>query len=128
MKIKDHLDSFEEHKEIIDLVVSIRGLEKSQRTIGLHSSRAIVELLSAYLHEKNLITLGTQLNHRWFKSKSVSEKLPNFPKKEIIINNMMNLENLSEDLAYGSPKSIELIKKNLLLLNKINEQIQELRK
>jgi len=83
MKIENHLDSYKEHKEtIFDWALKVKGIKNSQRVIGLHASRAIIDLLSVYLLKRNLIDPGTQINHRWFKSKKVMEKLPEFEKKE----------------------------------------------
>jgi hypothetical protein len=53
MKEEDHLKAFQEYKDnIFSWALEIRGLEKSQRTVALNASRAMVELLSAYLHRK----------------------------------------------------------------------------
>jgi hypothetical protein len=60
---------------------------------------------------------GFQLNHRWFKSEKVSEKLPDFKNKSELLKNMIALENLSEALAYGAPKSKENIKEIIWLFN-----------
>ncbi len=77
MKEEDHLKAFQEYKDnIFSWALEICGLEKSQRTVALNASRAMVELLCAYLHRKKLVDEGFQLNHRWFKSEKVSEKLP----------------------------------------------------
>lgn len=128
MKIEDHLAAFKEHKEtIFDWALKVKGLKNSQRTIGLHISRAIVDLLSAYLHETNKIDLGFQINHRWFKSKNVSERLPDFKDKEKIIKDIIRLELLSEDLSYGAPEHIEKIKEAITLFKKLEEEINKLR-
>lgn len=118
MKEEDHLKAYQEYKDnIFSWALEIRGLEKSQRTVGLNSSRAIVELLSVYLHRKKLVDEGFQLNHRWFKSEKVSEKLPDFKNKSELLKNMIALENSSEALAYGAPKSKENIKEIIWLFN-----------
>jgi hypothetical protein len=118
MKEEDHLKAYQEYRDnIFSWALEIRGLEKSQRTVGLNSSRAIVELLSVYLHRKKLVDEGFQLNHRWFKSEKVSEKLPDFKNKSELLKNMIALENSSEALAYGAPKSKENIKEIIWLFN-----------
>ncbi len=56
MKEEDHWKAYQEYKDnIFSWALEIRGLEKSQRTIGLNASRAMVELISVYLHRKNLV-------------------------------------------------------------------------
>lgn len=128
MKLTDHLESYKEHKEtIFDWGIKVKGIKNSQRIIGLHISRAIVELLSTYLHETNKIDQGFQINHRWFKSEKVKEKLPEFKDKNNIIKCMVELELAAEDLSYGAPKTPEKIKDVINLFNKIEENINKLR-
>ena len=46
MKKEHHIESFKEHKEtIFDWALKIKGLKASQRIIGTHASRAIVDFL-----------------------------------------------------------------------------------
>ena len=82
MKIAEHQESFEEHKEtIFRWALEVKGIDKSQRIIGLHASRAILDLLSIYLLKKGKMSPGKQINHRWFKSGKVSDKLPDFKQR-----------------------------------------------
>jgi len=125
MKIENHVESYKEHKEtIFDWALKIKGIKNSQRIIGMHASRAMVDLLAAYLLRKNLISSGLQLNHRWFKSSSILERLPDFEGKEEICGEMMKLELLCEDLTYGAPKPEEKIKEAIILFNKIEAMLK----
>ncbi len=90
MKTEDHIKAYKEHRDNLNWAID-RGIEKSQRTIGLHTSRAIIELLSAYLHKISSIEIGFQINHRWFKSEKVFDRFPDFPEKESIINKLVLL-------------------------------------
>ncbi len=127
MKIEEHIKAFEEHKRtIFRWAVEVLGAENSQRIIGLHASRGITELLSAALHKKSLIDHGFQLNHRWFKSKKVSERLPEFLNKPLIVNKMIELETLSEELAYGTQKSPKEIEKCVNLFKELEKIIKGL--
>ncbi len=120
MKEEDHLKAFEEYKDnIFSWALEIRGLEKSQRTVALNASRAMVELLSAYLHRKRLIDEGFQLDHRRFKSEKVAEKLSDFKNRDAILKKMVALANTSEILAYGAPKPKENIKEIIVVFNEI---------
>lgn len=125
MKEEEHLKAFNEHRAAIDWAIS-RGTEKSQRIIGTHASRGIVELISAYLHRINRITPGFQINHRWFKSGDVSSRLPEFPKKSIIISKISELENKSEMLTYGSQRAESEINSTIQLFNEIENLIRGL--
>ena len=125
MKIENHLESYKEHKEtIFDWALKIKGLENLQRVVGTHDSRAMVDLLAAYLLKKGLIDAGTQINHRWFKSSRIMEKLPEFENKKEICEDMIKLELLCEDLTYGSPKPEEKIKEAILLFNKLESKLK----
>lgn len=125
MKIENHLESYKEHKEtIFDWALKIKGLKNSQRVIGLHASRGIIDLLMVYLLTKKIIDSGIMINHRWFKSKSVLERLPEFENKKEICEEIIKLELLCEDLSYGAPKSEEKIKEALLLFNKIEDKLK----
>src|SRR3989344_8345329 len=125
MKIENHLESYKEHREtIFGWALKVKGLKNSQRVIGLHASRGIVDLLMVYLLKKSVIDSGTMINHRWFKSKSVLERLPEFENKEEICNEIIRLEILCEDLTYGAPKSEEKIKEAIILFNKLEERLK----
>jgi hypothetical protein len=125
MRIENHLESYKEHKEtIFDWALKVKGLKNSQRVIGLHASRGIVDLLMVYLLKKGIIDSGTMINHRWFKSKSVLERLPEFENKEKICSEIIKLEILCEDLTYGTPKTEEKIKEAILLFNKLEEKLK----
>ena len=126
MKIENHIESFNEHKEtIFDWAVKVKGIKNSQRVIGLHASRAIIDLLSIYLIKRNLISTGMKINHRWFKSEKVNENLPEFEKKEEICSQITKLELLCEDLTYGAPKTEEKINEALELFNKLEGELNE---
>src|SRR3989344_3099873 len=129
MKIENHLNSFSEHREtIFEWGVRVKGIKNSQRVIGLHCPRAIIDLLSAYLLETSKIDVSTHLNHRWFKAKNAGDRIPEFPNKNKIISMIRELELLCENLAYGSPQSEEKIKKALELFNSIEKEIMQIRK
>ena len=129
MNVSGHLAAFEERKEtIFRWAVEVRGIENSQRIIGDNASRAITELLSAYLHQQHLVEEGFQLNHAWFKSPNVSEKLPIFSQDKIIVPKMMELEMLCEKLSYGAPKPTEMVRKVLHLFTELEQVIKTMLK
>ncbi len=125
MKKEDHLKAYKEHRDTINWAID-RGIVNSQRIIGTHTSRAIIELFSAFLHKINAIEIGFQINHRWFKSKKVSEKFTDFPEKNIIIKKLIDLELKSENLTYGSQKAEKEIKDILILFNETEKIILNL--
>lgn len=116
MKPELHIHAFEERREtVFKWGVEVRGIENSQHIIGDNASKAIVELLSAYLHQCQLVEDGFQLNHAWFKSDKVFHRLPEFEGKDTLVNKMIAMEKLCEKLAYGSPKPREKLEEVLRL-------------
>ncbi|MBI3034926.1 hypothetical protein HYY71_01255 [Candidatus Woesearchaeota archaeon] len=127
MKIKEHEESFNEHKEtIFRWALEVKGIENSQRIIGLHTSRAIIDLLSIHLLKKEKISPGKQINHRWFKSLRASGKIPNFPNKKQIVEKIVELELLCEKLTYGSKRPETEAKKALDLFHELESKIRGL--
>ncbi len=127
MRIEEHLAAYQEHRDsIFKWSLEIQGLEKSQRTIGLNASRGIIELLAIFLHKHKLIDEGFQLNHRWFKSAHVAKRLPEFKDKKRILNELVALENLCENLAYGTQKPVEATKKAVESFKALEANIQRL--
>lgn len=125
MKEEEHYKAYQEHREaIFKWALEIRGLGKSQRIVGTHASRAIVELLSMSLHKKKLVDEGFQLNHRWFKTEKVADRLPEFKNKVEIVKGMVALENSSETLSYGAPRPVESTKRVVELFNELEEKIK----
>ena len=127
MKPESHLEAFEERKEtIFKWAVEVRGIERSQRIIGDNASKAITELLSAYLHKAKKVEEGFQLNHSWFKSLTVKGRMPEFEHKAKIVSKMVELEKLCEKLSYGAPKPIEKAKGALHLFQELESWIKEM--
>jgi hypothetical protein len=125
MKLESHLESYREHREtIFDWAIKVKGLKDSRRTIGTHASRAIVDLFAVYLLKRNLIDSGVQLNHRWFKSKKVMERFPEFDGKEEIILKMIELELICEDLTYGTPKPESVIKEAVEIFRELEDRLK----
>ena len=127
MKQEEHEESFKEHREtIFRWALEVKGMENSQRIIGLHASRAIIDLLSIYLLKKGKISPGKQINHRWFKSLKVYDKIPDFLNKKQIIGKIVELELLCEKLTYGSKRPETEVKTALELFNELENKIEEL--
>lgn len=127
MKEEAHEEAFEVHKRtIFRWALEIEGLEKSQRIIGLHASRGIMELFSLFLHRKKLVNEGFQLNHRWFKSNKVFDKIPEFEHKKEILDKMIRLENLCEILSYGKERSVKELEEIIVLFKELEETLKKI--
>ena len=120
MKIEEHEKAYEEHLENVKRIID-EGLEENQRNLGYNISQGSVELFSIFLHKLHLIQgSGDQLDHRVFRSKSLSEKkLPSeFPSKKEILDIMKKIEEERNALCYGSRKNKERIEKAVKKNNK----------
>lgn len=127
MKLKTHEEAFEVHKKaIFTWALEIEGIEKAQRIVGVHASRGIVELLSLFLHKKELVKSGLQLNHRWFKSEKILQKLPDFINKREVVRKMVQLENLCEILSYGKKRPVSETEKAIQLFKELEEDIKKI--
>lgn len=127
MKLDTHKEAFEIHKRaIFNWALEVEGLEKSQRIIGLHATRGVIELFSFFLHKKKLVSEGFQLNHSWFKSPKVVDRLPNFDNKKEIVEKIIKLENLCENLSYGKKRPINEIEEVIKLFKELEELINNL--
>lgn len=127
MKHESHLKAFEERKEtILKWALEVKGIDKAQRSIGDNASKAIVELLSAYLHKNKKVEDGFQLNHAWFKSRKVHERLPDFPNKMTIVDRMIKLELLCEKLSYGAQKPVEKSQEAINLFRDLEAEITKI--
>ena len=125
MKEEEHFNAYSEHRSVIDWAID-KGVEQSQRTIAMHASRGAVELLSLFLHKAKKIEQGFQINHRWFKSPQVGKRLPEFEEKERIVPKLVKLENLCENLTYGSQKPAREIKEVVELFNEVEKLLKGL--
>ncbi len=125
MKLEYHKQAFDERKEtIFKWGIEVRGIENSQRIIGDNASKAVCELLSAYLLKERIVESGFQLNHSWFKSEKIMLRLPDFQNKKEIVSKMVELEKLCEQLSYGSPKSIDNLEQALALFRELEEKLR----
>lgn len=120
MNPETHEEAFEVHKRtIFSWALETEGIDKAQRIVGLHAARGIIELLSTFLHKKGLIKAGAQLNHSWFKSEKVMNKLPDFENKIEIIQKLVKLENLCEVLTYGKKQPLSETENAIALFNEL---------
>lgn len=127
MKTETHEEAFEVHrKAIFSWGLEIEGIENAQRIIGLHAARGIMELLSLFFHKKKIVSPGFQLNHSWFKSEKVVDKLPDFPNKKEIVEKLVKLENLCEVLTYGKKKPVSETEKAVKLFEELEASIKKI--
>jgi len=91
--------------------IATRGIENSQRIIGDNTSKAVCELLSAYLHKKELIEEIYDQDKGCVKIKKTSSEV-----KEEILCVGKPVRNILE-LLYFFPESIDLKKEKWMEFN-----------
>ncbi|MBI5066515.1 hypothetical protein HZA97_09885 [Candidatus Woesearchaeota archaeon] len=108
-KIKEHLQELKDAKTL--------GIENRPATIGFHTSACSIDLLELYLHKVNLLEIGAQIKHDWFKRPKPGQKIIplverklkiNFLNKEKILEFLYYLEEKRNKLIYGSSTKIEI--------------------
>jgi len=127
----------EEHKKIVkefldDINEKIKAdlLVERQKIIGFSASEAAVNLLAVFLHKKNVIEPGLNVNHRYFSSLKMAENTFNidFPNKSKILNLLVNQESYRNKLCYGKEKEADIVNsavKNLFELKNLIESEME---
>jgi len=126
------MTSPEEHKKNIkqfleDINEKIRAglLLERQKIIGFASSEAAANLLEYYLHKKNVVSSGFQVNHNFFSSTQRAQHFLDFEfsHKEELISLMIKQEEFRDFLCYGKEKRIEKIEEAISNVNRIKKII-----
>lgn len=128
------MTSLQEHKNNIkhlfdDINEKIRAhlLVERQKIIGFVASEAATNLLEYYLHKKEVISSGFQVNHNHFASEKRAERTLEFEfshKKEIIAL-MVKQEELRDFLCYGKEKSVEKVQEAITNAQKLKQVIEQ---
>lgn len=127
------MTSIEEHKRGIqelleDINEKLRSdlIVERQKLIGFSASEISCDLLALLLHEKNLISPGFNVNHRFFVSeKAARERFGfDFPQKERLMPLLVKQEEYRTLLCYGREKKRESVEKAIENVNKIREIVQ----
>lgn len=101
MRLESHLKKLKQHLAGLEWGIK----QNNESATGFHASAGSVELLSILLRKLRLVSVGFQINHRWFSSPAiVAQKFGfDFPRKEEALNLMRSIEELRNPLCYGSP-------------------------
>ncbi len=105
--------SIEEHKKALaeflrDIEEKVRSdlIVERQRLIGFAASEASCNLFAIFLHKKNLITPGFNINHRFFVSEKVAKSKfdMDFPEKQTLLSLFVKQDEYRSVLCYGKAK------------------------
>lgn len=128
------MPSIEEHKrtakeliEDIEEKIRLNIVSKRQRIIGFAASEASANLFAIFLHNKNLIEPGFNLNHSFFASQRRAESIfPfEFSKKKEILSILVRIEELRNRLCYGREKEALEVNEAVSLLFKLKDIFEE---
>ena len=132
-----HKKKIMEHMEELQDAINI-GIASRPATIGFHTTACAIDMLEVYLHKKELIDIGKNVKHDWFKRPRkeqkiiplIERKLPvNFDDKERIYELMYTLEENRNILIYGkaTTQQIDMVlnifqKLKTILIDKLEEE------
>lgn len=129
------MTSVEEHvKNIKELLNDINEKARSdliverQKIIGFAASEISCDLLALFLHKRNLILPGFNVNHRFFSSeKSARERFDfDFPDKNKLIKLLVSQENYRTLLCYGKSKKRKVVEGAIENMQQIKDVIEKL--
>ena len=127
------MTALEEHKRIVkelidDINEKIRSdlIFERQKIIGFATSEASANIFAIFLHKKNLISPGFNVNHSSFASKKrAHDKFDfEFENKDTILDTLVKQEDLRNKLCYGRDKSKEVVRSAIDTLFKLKNIIE----
>ncbi|MBI2675868.1 MAG: hypothetical protein HYX24_05390 [Candidatus Aenigmarchaeota archaeon] len=123
---EEHSKTISEFVEDINEKIRDGKLYSRQKIIGFDVSECATNLFEFYLHRKGLVTQGFSVNHRYFSSpQKAEEKFPfDFPKKEGMLNLLVEIEALTTRLCYGKSKKLEDAENAVQLLFRFKETVE----
>jgi len=129
------MTTIEEHKKIAkefldDVNEKIKAglLVERQKIIGFAASEASVNLFAVLLHKNNLVEPSFNINHRYFASKKIAERMFNFDfgNKDKILSLLINQEDYRNRLCYGKEKKADVVNSAIKNLFELKELISSL--
>ncbi len=126
MKTTEHVRNIKESLEEIDEAVEL-GLERRQRSLGFHVSVCATELVELYLHKAGLLDESRVLKHTDFSSLRRARDVLSFafPRKEEVIEILVEIEKRRNVLCYGKRKEEDELKEYLNLFMRLKRIMEE---
>jgi hypothetical protein len=132
------MTTIDEHREILkefidDINEKIRSnlVVERQKIVGFAASEASTNLFAIYLHSKNLVEPGHNINHKFFASMKIAENKfeIDFLNKQNILELLVKQEDYRNKLCYGKKKDSKIVDsaiKNLFeLKDLIDKELEE---
>ncbi len=125
--IEEHLAIIKELEEDIDEKIRAGLLLRRQKIIGFSTSEGASNCFALFLHKKDLIPPGFNVNHLWFASeRRAQEHYPaDFPSKKEMLNLLVKQEELRQKLCYGKNKDLAVVKEAVSNFFKLKELVEK---
>ncbi len=122
----EHIRTIKELLEDLNEKIREDTIVQRQKIVGFSTSEISCNLFAIFLHRKNLIPMGFNVNHRFFVSEKSSRLKFNFdfPQKGKILGLLIDQERCRSLLCYGKEKermTVETSIKTMLSIKKIVE-------
>lgn len=119
--IEEHEKTANELIEDIEEKIRLNLVAKRQKIIGFAVSETASNLFAAFLHKKELINQGFNVNHLFFASMQRAERTfpSDFPEKKDALATLVRIEELRNRLCYGREKEASEAQEAISLLFKL---------
>ena len=125
---ESHKSTVKELVEDLNEKIKLGLLVKRQKIVGFAASEASTNLFAFFLHKKELISPGFNVNHKFFASVTRAQTVfkDDFEEKNKILNLLVEQEKFRDLLCYGKDKDEKIVLeavKNLFELKQLIEKI-----
>ncbi len=125
--IEEHEKTIKELIEDIEEKIRLGLIAKRQKIVGFAVSEAASNLFAVFLHKRNLIEPGFNLNHSFFTSQKRAEQtFPfDFDDKSEILKILIRIEELRNRLCYGREKEAKEANEAVELPFKLKKNLED---
>lgn len=126
--IEEHREAVKELVDDINEKIRVGLLVKRQKLVGFAASEASTNLFAIFLHKKELISSGFNVNHKFFSSFKRANDVfkQDFEKKKEILDLLVDQEGFRDKLCYGKAKSDDLVNSAVRNLFELKSLIEKL--
>ncbi len=126
--IEEHRTTAKELMEDINEKIRAGLLVRRQKLVGFAASEASTNLFAIFLHTKELISEGFNVNHKFFASLKRAGDVftQDFEKRSELLKLLVEQERFRDKLCYGKAKNENLVNEAVKNLSKLKSLIEEL--
>lgn len=125
VSVDEHKRSLEEFLKDVEEKIKSDLIVERQRLIGFALSEASCDLFAIFLHRKNLISPGSNVNHRFFTSgRAALQKFSfDFPRKDELLSLLVKQEGYRSMLCYGRAREREEVERAVKNFYRLREMV-----